>query len=272
MAYEILALDIDGTITDSNRELPEAVRQGLIDIQKAGKKIVLATGRADSGVAQLIQDLEMDKYGSYVATYNGAKLRQCDTGEVICNLTFPQEMIRPVFEVVRCYSDVDMTTVTTDAMYSYFKNEPNKYTQLESGICGFPITKVEDPSLEIYFPVNAFLVTAEPSILVTVCEQLNMIFSSVLDIYLSDPYFLEVMPKDISKAHSLGVLLEHLGMTQDNLIACGDGQNDISMIQFAGLGVAMENASDKVKNAADYITLSNDENGVLHVIEKFMKN
>lgn len=272
MAYEILALDIDGTITDSRRELPEAVRQGLIDIQKAGKKIVLATGRADSGVAGLIKELEMDRYGSFVATYNGAKLRQCDTGEIISNQTFPQEMIRPVFEVVRCYSDVDMSTVTTDAMYSYYKTEPNPYTKLESGICGFPITKIEDPSLEINFPVNAFLVTADPAILVTVCEQLNMIFSSVLDIYLSDPYFLEVMPKNIDKANSLQILCDHLGLTRENVIACGDGQNDISMIRFAGLGAAMGNASDKVKDAADYVTLTNDENGVLHVIEKFMQD
>jgi len=271
MAYEILALDIDGTITDSKRELPEAVRQGLIDIQKAGKKIVLATGRADSGVAGLIKELEMDKYGSFVATYNGAKLRQCDTGEVISNQTFPQEMIRPVFEVIRCYPDVDMTTVTTDAMYCYYKNEPNPYTALESGICGFPMTRQEDLPSFIDFPVNAFLVTAEPTVLVKVCEQLNMIFSSVLDIYLSDPYFLEVMPKNIDKANSLQILCDHLGLTRENVIACGDGQNDISMIQFAGLGVAMDNASEKVKASADYITRSNDDYGVLHVIEKFMK-
>ncbi len=270
MAYEILALDIDGTITDSNRELPEAVRQGLIDIQKAGKKIVLATGRADSGVASLIKELEMDKYGSFVATYNGAKLRQCDTNEIISNQTFPHEMIRPVLEVIRCYPDVDLSTVTTDAMYSGIK--PNKYTELESGICGFPITRLQDMPSEITFPVNAFLGTGEPSTLVKVCEQLNMIFSSVLDIYLSDPYFLEIMPKDIDKANSLQILCDHLGLTSENVIACGDGQNDISMIQFAGLGVAMGNASDKVKNSADYVTLTNDEYGVLHVIEKFMNN
>lgn len=270
MAYEVLALDIDGTITDSNRELPDAVRQGLIDIQKAGKKIVLVTGRADSGVTGLIKELELDKYGSFVATYNGAKLRQCDTDEVICNNAFPQELIRPVFEVVRCYPEVDMVTVTADKLLSGLY--ANKYTEVESGICGFPITHLEDLPSEIDFPVNAFLVTGEPETLITVENQLKMIFSSVLNVYCSDPFFLEVMPKGIDKAHVLEVLLDHLGLTRKNLICCGDGRNDISMIQFGGLGVAMENASEEVKAAADYITLSNDEYGVLHVIDKFMKN
>ena len=78
------------------------------------------------------------------------------------------------------------------------------------------------------------------------------------------------MPQNIDKAYSLGKLLETLGMTKDQMICCGDGYNDLSMIQYAGMGVAMANANDQVKEAADFITLSNDEDGVAHVIDKFM--
>ena len=77
------------------------------------------------------------------------------------------------------------------------------------------------------------------------------------------------MPQNIDKAHSLGKLLASIGLTEEQMVCCGDGQNDITMIQAAGLGVAMENAQPDVKEAADYITKSNDNDGVLHVIQTF---
>ena len=89
-------------------------------------------------------------------------------------------------------------------------------------------------------------------------------------VFRSEPYFLELVPKGIDKARSLSVLLEKLGMTKDEMIAVGDGFNDLSMIQYAGLGVAMANAQEVVKGNADFITLSNEEDGVAHVVEKFI--
>lgn len=91
-----------------------------------------------------------------------------------------------------------------------------------------------------------------------------------IDVGRSEPFFLELLPKHVDKAASLGKLCEALGQPKEDLIACGDGFNDRSMIAFAGLGVAMANAQDVVKEVADYVTLSNDEDGVAHVIEKFI--
>ena len=84
------------------------------------------------------------------------------------------------------------------------------------------------------------------------------------------PFFLEILPPGIDKAYGLEKLIYTLGMQREEVIACGDGYNDITMLQFAGLGVAMENAQEATKKAADYITLSNDEDGIAHVIEKFI--
>ena len=96
-------------------------------------------------------------------------------------------------------------------------------------------------------------------------------FHSQLNIYLSEPFFLEIMPQRIDKAHSLQKLLNSIGLTADAMICCGDGYNDLTMIEYAGLGVAMENAQPLVKESADFITKSNDEDGVLHVINEFMR-
>lgn len=89
-------------------------------------------------------------------------------------------------------------------------------------------------------------------------------------VYRSDPFFLEILPKGIDKAKSLDRLLHTLGLSKNEMIACGDGYNDLTMIQYAGLGVAMGNGVLPVRKAADYITLSNEEDGVAHVVEKFM--
>ena len=95
-------------------------------------------------------------------------------------------------------------------------------------------------------------------------------FGAELNIYRSEPFFLEIMPQHVDKAYSLGKLLEHLGLSKEEMICCGDGFNDMTMIQFAGLGVAMANAQEKVREVADYITLSNDDDGIVHVIDKFI--
>ena len=93
-----------------------------------------------------------------------------------------------------------------------------------------------------------------------------------MNVFRSEPFFLELVPQGIDKARSLAVLLEEIGLSKDEMIACGDGFNDLSMIQYAGLGVAMANAQEVVKKAADYITLSNEEDGVAAVVKKFFLN
>ena len=106
----------------------------------------------------------------------------------------------------------------------------------------------------------------------TFWKQLQEKYSDVASIYRSEPYFIEIMPKDVNKATSLDHMLEGMGLTRENAICCGDGYNDISMIEYAGTGVAMGNAQLAVKDAADYITGTNDEDGLVEVIDKFIMN
>ena len=99
-------------------------------------------------------------------------------------------------------------------------------------------------------------------------SELSLLMQGTISVYRSEPYFLELVPPGIDKARSLAVLLEKLNMKKEEMVAIGDGYNDLSMIKFAGLGVAMGNAQEPVKKAADYITLSNDEDGVAEAVEK----
>ena len=102
--------------------------------------------------------------------------------------------------------------------------------------------------------------------------QLQRKYNKYLSIYRSEAFFLEIMPQNIDKALSLQRLLNSIGMKANSMICCGDGYNDISMIEFAGLGVAMENAKPLVKESANFITKSNDDEGILFVIKEFMRS
>ena len=92
-----------------------------------------------------------------------------------------------------------------------------------------------------------------------------------ISVYRSAPFFLECVPLGIEKSQSIDKLIKTIGIKQEEVIAVGDGYNDMGMIQYAGLGVAMANAEEEVKAAANYVTLSNEEDGVAVVVEKFIK-
>ena len=133
-----------------------------------------------------------------------------------------------------------------------------------------PLVEVENTKEYLNFRVPKFLMLDDGDYLAMVEPRVKAALGKNFSVYRSEPFFLEVLPKGIDKALSLERLLEVIGMNREQMIACGDGYNDLSMIKFAGLGVAMENAVLPVRNAADYITDSNNDDGVGKVVEKFM--
>ena len=164
-----------------------------------------------------------------------------------------------------------MVSYDTTELISAFT--PNRYTESESQINHMPVRQVENYCEYVSaYPNNKFLLTGEPDEIARVQKELTARFRGLLNIYCSEPYFLEIMPQKIDKAFSLQRLLNSIGLTSDEMICCGDGYNDVTMIESAGLGVAMQNAQPLVLEKADFITRSNDEDGVLHVINEFMRD
>lgn len=269
MKYQILVLDLDGTLTNSKKEITEPTRKALIEIQQAGRIVVLASGRPINGVAPLAKHLHMDEYGGYMLSFNGARITCCSTGEVVYDRALPDAVIRPVFDAVKTYPGTDIITYTDTEILSGIC--PNQYTAKESAINRMEVRLVDDFPSALTFPVNKMPIPGDPDTLDILMDQLKTQYHGLLNIYKSEPYFLEIMPQNIDKAYSLRKLLDSLRLNADQMICCGDGYNDVSMIEYAGLGVAMANAQDVVKEAADFITYSNDEDGVLHVIDLFLR-
>lgn len=269
MNYQVLVLDLDGTLTNSKKEITAPTRQALIEIQQEGKIVVLASGRPIYGVAPLAEELDMKHYGGYMLSFNGARITRCSTGEIVYNRTIPTEVIRPIYNTIREYDGLDLITYSNTEILSGIKS--NEFTEKEAAINHMNIHPVEDFPTAFDFPVNKLLVPGEPALLEELMPKLQSQYHGLLNIYRSEPFFLEIMPQNIDKAHSLQKLLNSLGLTADSMICCGDGFNDLSMIEYAGLGVAMENAQPIIKKSADFITKSNDDNGILHVINEFMR-
>lgn len=269
MEYQMLVLDLDGTLTNSRKELTEPTRQALLEVQKMGKKVVLASGRPVNGVLPLAQKLDLHKYGSYVLSFNGARITQCSTGEAIYNKTLPPEVIAPIYQFVQEFPGLDILSYDAETIISGIA--PNEYTQKESFINKMDIRIVKEFPAALTFPVNKLLIPGDPAALEQCMPKLKARYHGLLNIYRSEPFFLEIMPQHVDKAYSLQKLLNSIGLTAEQMICCGDGYNDVSMIEYAGLGVAMENAQSIVKDTADFITKSNDEEGILHVINTFMR-
>lgn len=270
MDYQILALDLDGTLTNSKKEISAPTLEALIEIQQKGKKVVLASGRPTQGVLPLARQLHLEEYGGYVLSFNGGRIIDCRTGQAVYNRSLPSGVAEPLTRIIGNYPGLDILAYLERNLLSAFC--PNQYSQLESFINHMPIIQADDFTAQIPDQPNKFLVTGEPDLIQEAKEGSDRIFP-FLSLYLLFGSFLPggSMPPRIDKAHSLLRLLTSIGLTADQMICCGDGYNDLTMIETAGLGVAMANAQPLVKERADYVTRSNDEDGVLHVIQQFMQ-
>lgn len=266
MNYKLLVLDLDGTLTNSRKEISPRNREVLIQAQQQGVRLVLASGRPTYGIAPLADELQLDQYGGYILAYNGGEIIQWKSKEILYANVLPDAVIPPLYD---CAKRNKLAILTYDGPCIVTEHPEDEYVEKEAFLNKMQVRPSTDFLADIRLPVPKCLIVGDPELLMTVESELSIELQSQISIYRSEPYFLELVPLGIDKARSLAVLLEKLNMKREEMVAVGDGYNDLSMIKFAGLGVAMANAQEPVKKAAGYITLSNDEDGVADVVEKY---
>lgn len=269
MDYQIIVLDLDGTLTNRDKVITPKTKAALLEAQERGKKVVLASGRPTFGVMPLAKELRLPEYGGYILSYNGGMIINCKTQEVVFSRRLPVESNSKIIDLSKEHG-VNILTYEDDMIITRDASCP--YVEKESVINKLEVKQVADMREYVTFPVVKFLMLDDGDYLALVEPKVKAVLGKNYSVYRSEPHFLEILPKGIDKAESLARLLELMGLKKEEMIACGDGYNDLTMIQFAGLGVAMENAVLPVRKAADYITLSNNEDGIAHVVEKFMNS
>ncbi len=266
-SYRMIVLDLDGTLTNSKKQITPHTRETLIRAQQQGIKVVLASGRPTYGIAPIAEQLELATYGGYILAYNGGEIIDWKSREVLHAQILNPEVLPYMYRQAK---ENGFAIVTYRDNYVITETPDDEYVQKEAILNVMQTLKVDNFLEYIDFPVPKCLIVGEAERLHQLELQMYEQLKETNEVYRSEPYFLELVPKSIDKAQSLAVLLDKVGIPREEVIACGDGFNDLSMIRYAGLGVAMQNAQPVVREAADFITLSNDEDGVAHVVERFM--
>ncbi len=267
MDYKLIALDIDGTLTNSNKEITPRTRYALLEAQQMGKKIILASGRHPIGIYPIARNLLLDRYGGFIMAFNGGKIINCATGETVVSKMFPLEYLSDIVGVLK---DSNLTINTYDDKNIISDSKVNDYTYIERDIIKTDMIVVDDFLSSVKFNINKILLAGEPDEIDKYNDILSKRYDGLLDVYKSAPYFLEIMPFGVTKGSMLPILLQRMGLMREELVAFGDNYNDMTMIGYAGLGVAMGNGENDVKRIADYVCESNDGDGVAKTLEKFV--
>ncbi len=267
MSYDIIALDIDGTLTNSKKEITQRTVKSLIEAQQLGKRVILASGRHDCGMRSIARTLKLAEYNGVILSFNGGRIINAATNEIISQTFFPRKYIASILDII---SGSGLTAITYENDTIIMDNTVNEYTYIEAEIVGMEYKHVDDFLSYVNFDINKMLLAGDPDIVDEYEEILSERFKGYFDVFKSCPFFLEIMPFGVNKGASLSKLLPKLGYSREQLIACGDSYNDMTMIGFAGLGVCMKNGEKDVKKIADVVADSCDDDGVAKIVEKYL--
>lgn len=268
MKKRLAAVDIDGTLVTDTKELLAETKADIHRFIAAGGVFVLATGRPTPGIRRYAEELDLANRGGYVISYNGAR-------------TFDLKAKKPLFQKnipTHCYPRIfDAADKLHLPLTGYNKNDVavtqkanDRYFQMETSINRLEIQRVPELRTALTYETPKFLITGEPDFLSDAEGKLRAMLSDLpLAVFRSEPFFLEITARGCDKGAAMLELAEALGIKREETMACGDGFNDVTMLRAAGLGVAMTNAQIPAKEAADYITDSNLENGVGKALQKF---
>lgn len=279
MGIKAIVMDVDGTLTNDKKEITLKTREVLLKAQEQGILLILASGRPTTGLVEMGKVLEMDKNNGLFISYNGSKVINFQTGEELFNEPLKLEDAKAVLEHMKKFEIKPMID-KGDYMYVNdvyncmirFRGEPFNVIKYESRGGNYKLCEIDDLAAFVDYPLNKILTAGEPEYLQEHYIEMMEPFKDKLNCMFTGPFYFEFTAKDIDKAKALDTVLKPLDITADEVIAFGDGHNDISIIKYAGTGVAMENAVADLKEAADEITLSNEQDGIAESLLKHISN
>ena len=267
MKYKMLVLDLDGTLTNNYKEITPRTKEALMQAQAKGVRVVLASGRPTYGITPIANELMLTNHGGFILAFNGGKIIDYTSRETV----FEQTIGKPEVEALYNAADKAGLAILTYQDYGIVTTQKdNNYVEHEAFINKLPVTQCDNFVDDLQYPINKCLIVGDPTPLHELELQLSKDLFGQVEVYRSAGFFLECVPPGVDKAKSLERLLAMVNIEKDDVIAVGDGFNDLSMIEYAGLGIAMDNAPGEVKSRANFVTSSNDEDGVAKVIEKFI--
>jgi Cof subfamily protein (haloacid dehalogenase superfamily) len=267
MKYKMLVLDMDDTLLTDDHQISKENKEMLFKAQEMGVYVVLASGRPTMAMIAFAKELKLDVYNSYMLSFNGAVITDVKEDKVLFEQSLTKEQIHELYD----YSLKSKTHIITYIDGKIVSETDCEYIDVEKNITGMDHNKVSNFKDAVTTNAVKCILLEEPSYLKTVEIDLNIAMPH-LSISMSKPFFLEVAPNGIDKAASLKILAEKLNIHQSEIIAVGNAGNDLTMIEYAGLGVWVDNVTPELRDRADVIVASNNNHGVAEVVRRYILN
>ena len=267
--YKAVFLDMDGTLLRSDHSISEATAQTIRTLVGKGIHVTLVSARPVNAVLPTFHEIGLPEE-SPIITLNGSYI--VEEGQPIFDARIDLDTVVAVAEQVRPFK----ATIAYYLQREWYSEVSDSWTDHEQKIMDVkikvaPLSDLVKEWTARKIAPNKMMVMSEPPAILEIQKHLRSIYDGRLNIYPSKATYLEVMDKAGSKSNAVRFVSERMGLAPEEIIAMGDNYNDIEMIRFAGMGVAMGNAPDDIKAIADYVTDTNNNDGVRKALEKFFE-
>ncbi len=272
MEKKLLVLDIDGTLVNNEKQITPRTKEALFSAMERGHAIMIASGRPTPGVKRYADELRLAEYGGYMLSFNGARVQDVRSGKNLYEKRLSKELVPVLYDFAERYDLGIVTYENSDGV----KPEVISGRRMDEKIAwtakinGVEVGYRDDFLDYVNYDVYKVLMSVDPDKSEAYMKELQEILGGRANVMRSEAFYIEVTAKGIDKAETLRRVMGPIGVSERNTICCGDAFNDITMVKYAGTGVAMGNAVPEVKAVADYITASNEEDGIAEVVEKFL--
>lgn len=265
--YKLIALDMDGTLLNEDKVVSEKNKEALKKAKELGVYVVLASGRPIDGLLKFLEELNLLGEDDYVLSYNGCLVQKTKTREAVCDVTLKGRDLKYLKKLA---DEAGLNIHAFSKEKGLITPKENKYTTYEAHQNGIDFHIDDFSGIKDDEDIIKVMMIDEPEILDEGMKKLPSEVYEKYSVAKSAPFFLEFFNKEASKGIGVKLLADHLGIKREEIIAVGDEMNDFSMIEYAGLGVAMGNACEKIKEIANFVTDTNDNDGVAKVVEEFI--
>jgi len=260
---KLVALDLDDTLLNSKLKISPETAAAVRSAVELGVTVTFATGRMYSSALPYARELGLDVP---LITYQGALMKTSNSQEVLYNKPVPMDLAREILSFA-AEEGLDVNMYLEDSLYVRSGNSSiNEYVKLAR----VPYKAVPDLAEVMVSEPHKLLIVASPGKIDRLAAELQERWEGKLHLTKSKPYFLEFTHPAATKGQAIDSLAAELGIGREEIMAVGDSYNDLDMIDYAGVGVAMGNAVQEIKDRADYVTRGNNEHGVAEAIRRFV--
>ena len=267
MDCKLIAMDLDGTLNNDEKRITEKTKAALMAAQNRGIRLALASARPSPGLFKERDILHLQEFGGILMSYNGGRIVDAATGSTLFETAMDLGQTK---QVLRFLETLPVTPILDDGKQFYVTDKTAYKVDYECRNNNMVCSEVGNLADFLGFSPIKILMSVQPEELPSVQKQIADFLPPELTVVQTAAFYLEVIPKRINKGQGIRDICAALGMQPEQVIAFGDAANDIPMLETAGVGVAMGNASEAVKAKADFVTLSNNDDGIAAALERFL--